>query len=343
MAKVDRSWLKEWQENKIAPVYLFYGAEDFLIEEAVEWMKKRWNPEEVSFGNLVQIDLDETPVQLLVQEAEMLPFFGERRLIIGHNAQFLTTSKGKSGVHHETDALLHYLSQPLSTSVVVLTVFTEQLDKRKKIVKELLKHARVVEFPLLAGKDLLKWVEKRFMKLNVQADRQAVMDLIMLTGPNLRLLHAEVGKLALYVGEGGKVTPEIVAELVPRTLEHDVFKLTDKIAKRQLNEAFHIWSDLVFQKEEPIRILALITRQIRLMLQVKILQRQGMSEKEIAAFLKVHPYPVKLAAKQGAAFSEPQLRLLLDTAILADQDIKSGKVDKYLAVERLLFQVNLSA
>ncbi|MBA4542664.1 DNA polymerase III subunit delta [Thermoactinomyces sp. CICC 10521] len=343
MAKMDRSWLKEWQEDNIAPVYLFYGEEGFLIEEAIEWMKKRWSPEEVSFGNLMQIDLDETPVQMLVQEAETLPFFGDRRLIIGQNARFLTAGKGKSGVQHETDALLQYLKQPLSTSVVVLTVSGEQLDKRKKIVKELLKHARAVEFPLLAGKDLLQWVERRFAKLHVQADPQAVLDLIMLTGPDLRLLHAEVSKLALYVGAGGKVTPDIVAELVPRTLEHDVFKLTDKIAKRQLNEAFHIWSDLIFQKEEPIRILALITRQIRLMLQVKILQRQGMSDKEMAAFLKVHPYPVKLAAKQGAAFSEQQLRLLLDTAILTDQDIKSGKVDKHLAVERLLFQVNLSA
>ncbi len=138
------------------------------------------------------------------------------------------------------------------------------------------------------------------------------------------------------------MTRQTVSELVPRTLEHNIFKLTEKMAERKIDQALMVWQDLLFQKEEPIRILALMIRQIRLMLQVKALAKKGMPEKEMAGFLKVHPYPVKLALKNGAKFTEDQLRQFLISAIATDQDIKSGKADKELAVERLLFAIHHS-
>jgi DNA polymerase-3 subunit delta len=340
---MDRELLQEIKKGIVHPVYFFYGTETFLIEETVEWMEEQLMPKGDGFGNIVKLDLEEVPVQALVQEAETLPFFGERRLIVGKNAYFLTTLKNRGGVDHNPEALLSYLEQPLASSVVILIAPTDKLDKRKKVAKALEKQARTMNFEPLKGPALLDWLQKRFKHLQVNIEKQALRDLVLLVGNDLRLLHQECVKLATYVGQGGTVTSQVVAELVPRTLEQDVFKLTDRIAHRKIDEAFSIWYDLLYQREEPIRILALIIRQFRLMLQVKVLSQQGMSEKEIASFLKVHPYPVKLAYKQGASFSEKTLRSLLARAIETDQDIKSGKIDKVLAVERLLLQVNLPA
>jgi DNA polymerase-3 subunit delta len=313
-----------------------------LIEETVDWIRHELIPEEDDLGNVVILDLDEVPIQVLVQEAEMPSFFGDHRLIIGRNANFLTTSKTKGGVDHKPEVLLSYIEHPLTSNVVVLIAPSDKLDKRKKIVKTLEKEARTMQFHPLKGTDLLQWVQKRFKYYHVNSDPQAVKELIQLVGNDLRLIDQECNKLATYVGQNGTVTAQVVSELVPRTLEQDVFKLTDRIAHRQLDEAFYIWYDLLYQKEEPIRILALIIRQFRLMLQVKLLSQQGMPEKEIASFLKVHPYPVKLALKQGSAFSEKSLRSLLAKAIEADQEIKAGKIDKVLAVERLLLNVNVA-
>ncbi|MFC7440654.1 DNA polymerase III subunit delta [Laceyella putida] len=340
---MNQELLRELKQQKIHPVYFFYGTEPYLIEEALAALEAQLMPGEDEFGNRVALDLEETPIQMLIQEAETLPFFGERRFIIGKNAQFLTAGKGKSGVSHDAEALIHYLKNPLATSVVVLTLHSDQLDKRKKVVKELLAGARTMQFESLKGKEVVEWVVRRFRERHVQIATEALKELVILVGNDLRLLHQECEKLATFVGEGGTVTTEIVSELVPRTLEQDVFKLTEKIAERKLDEAFHIWHDLLFQKEEPVRILALVIRQFRLMLQVKALAGQGRGEREIAQQLKVHPYPVKLALRQGRAFSETQLRSLLALAIAADQEIKSGKVDKELAVERLLFRLHMSA
>jgi DNA polymerase-3 subunit delta len=340
---VNQELLRELKQNKIHPVYFLYGTERFLIEEALSGLRAHVMPEKDEFGNAVTLDLEETPIQMLVQEAETLPFFGERRFIVGKNAQFLTASKGKSGVSHDSDALIHYLKNPLETSVVVLTLHGDHLDKRKKVVKELLAGARTAQFDSLKGKEAAEWVVRQLRERQVRIDADALKELLVLVGNDLHLLHQECEKLATFVGENGVVTPKIVSELVPRTLEQDVFKLTEKIAERKLEDAFHIWHDLLFQKEEPVRILALVIRQFRLMFHVKTLAGKGMSEREMAQQLKVHPYPVKLASRQARAFSEKQLRSLLAMAIAADQEIKSGKVDKELAVERLLFRLHMSA
>ncbi|MBA4600781.1 DNA polymerase III subunit delta [Thermoactinomyces mirandus] len=336
---MDQS-LQKLKKGERYPFYFFFGTESFLIEETVRWMKKKWMPSDDPFGNFVSLDLEETPVQTLVQEAETLPFFGDRRFIVGNHAQFLTSKKTQTGLKHDLDSLLKYLEDPLSSSIVVITVNSEQLDKRKKVVKALLKKACTIEFSPLKGKKLMQWVDRRFKQLDVHIDTAALKEFILLVGSDLQLLNQECMKLAAYAGKEGTVTAEAVSMLVPRTLEHDVFKLTEKIAERQIGQAFMIWQDLLFQKEEPVRILALIVRQFRLMLQVKTLAKKGMSDKEMARFLKVHPYPVKLALRHGARFSESQLCQLLMSAILADQEIKSGKMDKVLAVERLLLSIH---
>jgi DNA polymerase III subunit delta len=338
---MERQWLQELKKGKTHPVYFFYGQESFLIEETVNWMCHQLAPAPDHVGSVVRFDLEEVSIQTLVQEAETLPFFGERRLIIGKNAIFLTTLKEKGGVDHRTDLLLAYLANPVRENILLLIAPSDKLDKRKKIVKSLEKHACTLSFPPLSERELLGWVQKRCKQLGVEIQPQAAKELLLLVGHHLCLLQQECVKLATYVGQKGTILPSTVAELVPRTLEQDVFQLIDRIACRRVDEAFQIWYDLLYQREEPIRISALIIRQFRLLLQVRVLSQQGFPEKEIAAQLKIHPYPVKLALKQGAELTESTLRSLLAQAITTDQEMKSGKIDKTLAVERLLLYVNL--
>lgn len=332
-----KALMREIAEGTLAPVYLLYGQETFLMEEICSAIRERvLNGGDPSFNEVV-LDLEEVPVQQLVQEAESPPFFGEQRIVIGRNARFLSTARVRQKVEHRPEELLRYVKEPLSTTVLVLLVPEEKLDARKKAVKTLERSVRTVRCDPLEGKELEHWVLNRFQRRGVKPHPEAIRRLIRRAGNDLRLLHHECDKLAAYAGKGGKISVEDVDRMVPRVLEEDVFKLVDRVAGRKVEEAFSILYDLLDQREEPIRILALMTRQFRIMLQVKVLAAQGKSEREIASLLGLHPYPVKLARRQGKAFSERQLRRLLLLAIETDQAIKSGKIDKTLALERFLF------
>lgn len=334
-----RQLYQELKQGDIHPVYLFYGSETFLMDEACEEIRNQVLPEENRDWDETIMDLEEVPVQALVQEVETPSFFGERRVVTGRNAWFLTGARTKEKVPHQPDELIRYVQQPMESNILILTVPSDKLDARKKVVKELRKKVREVVFQPLEAKELTAWVSKRLKQTGVDVHPRSGEQLIHRVGGDLRLLNQEIGKLASFAGTGGSITPEVVEELVPRTLEQDVFKLVDQVSRRQIGAALSIYYDLLSNREEPIRILSLIIRQFRIMLQVKVLARQGRSEREIASLLKVHPYPVKLASRQGKAYPESLLRQLLSRSIEADQEIKSGRIEKTLAVEKLLLSV----
>ncbi|SDW98579.1 DNA polymerase III, delta subunit [Marininema mesophilum] len=337
---MDSKLARELKAGEIAPVYLFYGTETFLIDEGCAEVEKQALCGESSEWNRTVLDLEEVSIQDLVREAETPSFFGGRRVVIGKNAWFLTAIRVKEKVEHQPEELLRYVADPLMENVLILTVPAEKLDARKKVVKEMKKHVREVACQPLAPKALLAWVSARLQQAEARVHPQTVELLIQQVGGDLRLLAMEIDKLTTYVGKERTITPEIVNELVPRTLEQDVFKLVDRVSRRKIGEALAIFYDLVDNREEPIRILSLIIRQFRLMLQVKVLAEEGKVEREIATVLKVHPYPVKLALQQARTYSENRLRELLFRSIDADDAIKSGRLDKILAVERLLLSMS---
>lgn len=319
-------------------ISLYYGLESFLLEETCNQLREQV-PEDQRDWNLLTLDLDDTPLEQVIEEAQTPSFFGDRRLIIVRNARFLTTAKLKKEPHHNVDALLNYIANPSEHSALVFTVISEKLDKRKKVVKQLEKAAEVTTFVPLKGQALLKWTLDRFRKHQVKISREDCIAFIQLVGNDLRLLAQECQKLALYVGAKGTVTADSIASLIPRTLEGNVFQLTEKLATRNVQEVWQIWEDLLTQKEEPIRILALITRQFRLLYQCKMLSLRGMGASEIAKAIASHPYPVKLALGHSDAFSLTQLKACLQLAITTDQEIKAGKVDKVQAVEQIFLQL----
>ena len=304
------------------------------MEERISAICKKIRLDAEGLGKVI-FDLTETPIQELIREAETVSLFSQQRVIIGKNAEFLST--GKSNVDHQVDSLIRYLDQPIESNVLILTLSTDKMDRRKKVGKELIKKAKVVKCAPLSEKELLHWLKQRFRQASVSVAENVLRKLILWVGTDLRQLDQECQKLITYVGKQGTVTEKEMQLLVPRTLEQDVFKLINQLATRNRAKALRIWSDLLFQKEEPLRILALIIRQLRLILYAKILSGKGKSEREMVKALNVHPYPLKLALQQGTAFSKRELSDYLAKAIQVDQMIKSGKGEKQTLVEQLLF------
>lgn len=310
------------------------------MNEMVKHMKKHALDEEADDVNYAVFDLEQEPIETVVEEAETLPFIGNRRLIVAHNAWFLTGSRVKKMVEHRLDQLEAYAQSPLETSILVLTVPHEKLDERKKCVKAIKKQGLTVKLTPLGKSQLPKWIQQKIEHFGARIEAEAAQLLIRLAGSDLQLLYQECAKLATFVGPGETVTSEHVKAMIPRSLEEDIFKLVNHIGKKQNESALGIFYDLLKRREEPLKILSLITRQFRIMLQVRELMSQGYSQKQMAAKLGLHPYAVKIAATQSRQFSNQALQTLLREAKSTDYAIKSGQKEKTLAVEWYLLGLN---
>ncbi|WP_322525746.1 DNA polymerase III subunit delta [Marinococcus luteus] len=323
---------KQIQQEDVQPFYLLQGEEGYMIQDIQQKIIGKALAEEEREFNLSTFDMRETPVEIAVEEAETLPFFGERRVIVLKNCYFLTGAKEKEKVEHKIEALETYARKPNPTTVLILSAPYEKLDARKKVVKEIKKQAVVLEAAAAGEETMKKWMQQFNQAHQLTMSREVMDRFIVLAGKDLLMLAEEAKKLQLYTGSG-EVTMETVDKLVPRSLEDNVFELVDAVVKGQAKTMLRIYYDLLKQGEEPIKILALLARQIRIIYHVKNLKQQGYSRKRMASSIKVHPYAVQLAEKPAAAFSHSYLQEALKLLSTTDYQMKAGKMDKQLALE----------
>ncbi|MGA9225263.1 MAG: DNA polymerase III subunit delta [Mesobacillus sp.] len=331
---------KKISKKQIDPVYLLFGTEAFLINETKQLLIEHVLDDEEKDFNLSVYDLEETPIEVALEDAETFPFMGEKRLVILQNPVFLTSEKSKGKVEHNLGKLEEYISQPAPYSIVVFSAPYEKLDERKKITKELKRKAAVIEAKKLTEQELVTWVKERASLSGVEIEKDAIELLLSLAGANLFMLTSEIDKLALYAGESRSINKEIVDRLTARSLEQNIFTLVDKVVHRNVEGALRIYYDLLKQNEEPIKILSVITGQIRLIYQVKELSRKGYGQQQIAGTLKIHPFRVKLAAGQAGSFSEEELMRIIKLLADADYKMKTGGMRKEMLIEMILFQIN---
>ncbi|WP_209122974.1 DNA polymerase III subunit delta [Alkalihalobacillus sp. BA299] len=325
-------------KGKVAQLYLFIGEERFLVEDLIQSiMAQTLTDEELDF-NLSTYELRETPIDVAIEDADTLPFLGSKRVVIAKDAYFLTAQKDENKIDHNLKLLETYIQNPVQATVFIVTAPFEKLDERKKIVKSLRKQAEVVDTKDFDEKMQNEWLKEQAESHSIELTKAAKEKLVQLLGGNLLMLVNEIEKLSLYVGEHGTVDETIVDQLVAKTVEQDVFMLIDHIIHKRIEKALEIYFDLMRQKEDPIKLVALLARQVRIIYQVKELMKRGYSQQQIAGQIKIHPYVAKLAGQQGKAFQEATLFRLLERLAETDFKIKSGQVDKHLAIELLLME-----
>ncbi|MDG5786524.1 DNA polymerase III subunit delta [Evansella sp. AB-P1] len=331
MAYIDI--IKRIKKGSLSPVYLLSGSEQYLIEDTIHQLIDHTLAEGEQEFNLTKYDMKEYPIEVAIEDAYTFPFMGGKRVVIINDAYFFSTVKESTKIEHDLKKLENYLEKPAQETVFIIHAPYEKLDERKKIVKLAKKSGEYLDGSPLTEQELKRWIEERGKESNIQLQDDATESLLMLTGGNLMLLSSELKKIFVFVGENGVVTSEVVESLVPRSLEQNVFTLVDGVVKQDINKAWKIYLDLLKQKEEPIKIISLMVRQFRILYQVKQMTQEGYAQKQIAAQLKLHPYVVKLAMGQTRNFQDEELLLLLDQLATMDYEIKTGKIDKNLAVE----------
>ncbi|ODJ54862.1 DNA polymerase III subunit delta [Brochothrix thermosphacta] len=317
--------IKEWQtieRGEFSPVYLIIGTEAYIIQETLKRIEENALIADEAEFNYANFDLTETSIEVAIGEAESVPFWGDRKVVILQRPTFLTSEKDK--VDHQIKGFENYLNEPVPFTILVIVAGVDKLDARKKISKLVQKNAVVIDATAPNEQSLLRWLSEKATALNMDYEPAAMQELMVLTNFQLSVAIQELEKIALFVN-GGLMTVQIVEDMVVRSLEQNVFQLTEKVVNKETGKALRIYQDLIKQKEEPIKILALLISQFRLMNQVKIMKKKGYSDPEMARTLKVHPYRAKLAAQSVRNIELIHLQTALAALAKADFELKTGR------------------
>lgn len=308
--------------------YLIYGNDYGLIKREIDKITN-------GITDVVKYDLSASNVSEVIEEASCMSLFGDKKVVIGENALFLTGTN--TSVNHDIDYLTSYVNAENHDNIVILTVVQDKLDERKKIVKLLKKNVTVIHKETIDEKDLPKFVIKEFLNNGYKIDYKTASYFVDYVGKNVDILLSEINKMIIYKDTDKEIFIEDILNISSKGFNDNVFDLSDAIMKKDFKKIFSCYNDLMILKEEPIKIIALLASQFTLVYQSKLLSKEGFMSKDIASTLKVHPYRVKLALE--ANYPDFELKDILKKLHNLDYEIKTGKVDKIVGLENFLLHL----
>ncbi|MGC4019407.1 MAG: DNA polymerase III subunit delta [Muricomes sp.] len=324
-----KSLNEDLKTGQFRQIYLLYGEENYLKKQYKDRFTKAMLPEGDTM-NYAYFEGKGIDVKAVIDLAETLPFFSDRRLLVFENTSFFKSAGA--------DLADYIKDMPETTSFIFVE---NEVDKRSKMYKAVKAKGHVVELPFQDETTLKKWILGQVRRENKQISESTVTWLLNKAGTDMENLQKELEKLFCYTLEKDSITPEDVDAVCVTQISNHIFDMVNAVADKRQEHALSLYYELLALKEPPMRILFLMTRQYRILHQVKDLLKKGYGKKEIAAKAGLHPFAAGKYMEQARHFHTRELRAVIEDSAELEESVKTGRLTDILAVE--LFIVKYSS
>lgn len=261
-------------------------------------------------------DMDETSLENALEDLDTYSFLTEKKVIIIYSIENINQEENKKYIEH----LYHYIDNYNPDNLLIICA--KKLNNTLKLTKELKKKAEYIQVsfePIEFAKNELK---------GYQIDKDALTTLLNFCKEDITKLGNECDKLKLYKADTKKITKSDIEEMVIQKLGDSTeltFAFTRSLASRDKKDALKKYQELLDYQIEPLGIIGLLAGQIRIMYQVKVLEKKRYSNNEIADQLNEKAYRISKTKELTRYFSEKDLlKLMIE---LADIDLKIKTTD----------------
>lgn len=314
---------EDLKNGSFACMYLLYGEEDYLRLHYKKRFRERICGEDTLNYNEFS---DKVEVTELISQLQTLPFFAARRLVVVDGSAF-----SRSRVPEQ---LLDFLPQlPESTCLLWLD---ESVDKRSALYKRFKEGGYVCELKRQDAQTLSRWGAQYLARAGKKIRGSTMELLVELCGTQMSYLASELEKLIAYTGEREVVEDGDVRAICSAQAESRVFEMITQLSLGHREAALRLYQDLLELREPPMRILFLLGRNYRQLLQARELLQEGRGRSELATALSLSPWAAGKLMEQARGYSPEALRARFRRCLEMDEAIKTGQLSDRMAVELLL-------
>ena len=320
-----KSLNEDLKTGNFSQIYLLYGEENYLKKQYKERFVKALLPEGDTM-NYAHYEGKGIDVREVIDLAETMPFFAERRVLVFENTGFFKSAAGAE--------LSDYLKELPETAYFLFV--EDEVDKRGKMYKAVKSKGRAVELPFQDENTLKRWVVGQIGRENKKITEADVVYFLNKVGIDMENITKELEKLFCYALERDVITRADIDAVCVTQISNHIFDMVNAVAEKQQKKALDLYYELLTLKEPPMRILFLLTRQYRGLYQVKQLAQKGYGRKEIAEKAGLHPFAVGKFMEQAKRFQVKELRAILEDSVDIEQRVKTGVLTDTMAVEVFL-------
>lgn len=332
-------------------LHIFHGTNEFARAAAVKELCKAMGDPQFADLNTTTLDGRHLTFGELRHHTDAVPFLFDRRLVIveGMLARLDPRRQAGEGGGEEDDEgeqesnpdlkeqLLDYLPNLPPTTDLVF-VEAKRLHANNAVLKLAEKDKKNANVKLFAPPDaneLPDWVMDRVELKGGKIEFSAANDLALYLGADLRALDNEIEKLILY-RDGEAIRREDVQFMVAPAQEQKVFELVDALGQKRTQRALELLHEQLRQNANEFYLLSMITRQYRILLQVRDLMLRGLNADAIQKQLNLHPFVAKKMSEQSRNYSVEELEQIMFRLLDLDVSLKTSKLEPTLALDLLV-------
>ncbi len=332
----QETFLKEIQQGKISSSYLFEGTENYLKGKALKKLKdKLISPQYIDF-NYEAFSGTGISGGRIVESAHLLPFKNKWRMVVVTELHKLKSAEQK--------IVIHYLNNPVDSTCLV--GIGEKFDKRTNLYKSFSRKGEIVSFYPLKGWNLTQWINHQVEQEGIKITSEAAVQLSTEAEEDLYCLKNEIEKLILFIHPAKIIKKDDVTKITGEEKGKGIFDLSTAFRKGESSQSLKILSHLLEKGEEPLRIHALLAKEIRVMLRIKLADKKASLQK-ICSFI-FYPqsyyseYYTRIAweyIRAAKRFSIPKLRKAYENLLKTEFYLKQGTEEPEIALFRLILDI----
>jgi len=327
-------------------LYILFGADDYSASQSLEDIKKGLGEPSLLSTNTTLLDGKNLTVSQLNEVCAALPFLAPKRLVVvkgllerfepklGQGRQKKNDKQGRKKSRQEGYKDFAALVGGFPESTVLVLVDGE-IKNRNPLLKELMGKSQVKSFPLLRNEKLKQWIGQHVKKEGGSISPAAAELLAQMVGGNLWVMSGEIAKLALFAS-GRCIDEEDVKAVVGYSQQANIFNMVDAVLESRAQQAQRAIQQLLQAGLAPPYLLYMLSRQARLLVQVKDMARQGIPQYEIQTKLGLmSDFVWRKTSEQAGRYTLTQLKRLYHCLLEADLSIKTGRYEPELALSIL--------
>lgn len=330
---------KQIATGELLPVYLLFGEDAYLKTTYLNKISRMISEPDDVF-NYCKFT-GKCDLQAVYDAVMQLPFMSDRKCVILNDYDFDDASKT------DFERFLSLISEIPPETTVIMYFDGVETDikynaKFKKLVSTTEKVGGVaVQLNHRTRAELVKMLCDGAAKRHCRMESSVGNYLVDTAGDDINLLRNELEKLCAFVGEG-TVTKAHIDEVCTKTVEANIYKLSDSILGLNSTEALKTLDELFYARTEPMIILYTISSVFVDIYRVWCARGQGIQNEDVA---KAFKYPanktflVKKAAQNLNKFDFKKISLCLEALTQADKNLKSFGLDSRSVLEQLIVKL----
>ncbi len=302
--------------------YLIYGIDRSIIDNELDKLLKK-----LKIDDVVKYRIPDTKIEDIIEDASIVGMFSSQKVIVVENATFFNANKTIDNLSLLEEYLEHYNKD----NYIIFIDNKDKIDTRKKITKKIKDIGEIISCNKEDREYFKSFINNYLQDSGYKLD--SIDYFLDYVGMDLNNMKTELDKLFMYKLEDKVIHNEDIKNICLRNYQDDIFTLTDAIIAKDTTKALKFTDMFLNNGYEEMQLIFLFASQFRFLFQVKRLANKNKNYKEIAQILEVNPYRVKFSLAKVARYTEDMILDELEKLAKMDTLIKSGKMNKHLALE----------